>query len=239
MAPTVLTVPIEEAITGSQQANCELVNAYLYTFHSLASAIEIQLWVITRCSIKSTTIGIPMETSRITQNYRCATLAIVQLLVFSCLLTCGCGSKTTLTQKVSSADYDAQKERIERIVGVKLPESAGNCRYDSKSYGFGSGVGWGYFEISRSDLPYLLDASDNLPNASELGQNPVATENIERAMQQTGVSLTWWKPFTLKRRQYANKVIGSMGFVGGPQMDICVGEIHNNLMGVYLVYHSD
>ena len=102
---------------------------------------------------------------------------------------------------------------------------------------------WGFFEISSSDLPGLLDASDNLPDASELGQDPGARENIERAMQQAGVSITWWKPLTLRKRQYAEKIIGSekvtgnLGFLMLPQIDICVGEIRDGLMGVYLVYH--
>jgi len=103
----------------------------------------------------------------------------------------------------------------------------------------GHGIGWGFFEISRADLQYLLDASDNLPDATELGQDPGARENIERAMQQAGKSITWWKPLTLRKRRYAEKIIERMGLVGNRQIDICAGEIRDNLMGVYLVYHCD
>jgi hypothetical protein len=148
-----------------------------------------------------------------------------------------------LTQQASSNYYDSQKERIERVVGVRLPESARNCRCDSKDYGMGHGVGWGFFEISRADLLYLLDASDNLPDVSDLGQNRGARENIERAMEQTGESLTWWKPLTLQKRQYAQNVIGSENVTGSfelimlPVVDICVGEIRDDWMDVHLVYH--
>ena len=180
-----------------------------------------------------------MESKRITCCCRCAAFAIAQLFVFSCLLSCGCEHEASLAQQVSSADYDAQKERIERVIGVKLPESARNCRYDSEDYGMGHGVGWGFFEIARPDLPGLLDSSDNLPDASELGQDSGARENIERAMQQAGVSITWWKPLTLQKRRYAEKIIESLGFVGIRQIDICAGEIRDDLMGVYLVYHCD
>ena len=107
----------------------------------------------------------------------------------------------------------------------------------------GQGVGWGFFEISRADLQYLLDASDNLPDATELGQDPVARENIERAMQQAGVSITWWRPLTLQNRRFAQKILGgekvtgNLGLLMLAQFDICVGEIQDDLMGVYLVYH--
>ena len=184
-----------------------------------------------------------MESKLVTCRNEFTAFTIAQLFVFSCLLTCGCGRQTSSTEQVSSADYNPEKERIERIIGAKLPESAGNCRYDSKSYGMGNGIGWGYFEISWAELPGLLDATDNLPDASELGQDPGARENIERAMQQAGVSITWWKPLTLRKRQYAQKIIGSekvtgnLGILMLPQIDICVGEIRDGLMGVYLVYH--
>ena len=184
-----------------------------------------------------------MESNHIMSACRYIVLVIAQLFVFSWVLSCGCGRQTSSTEQVSSADYNPQKERIERIIGVELPESAGNCRYDSKDYGMGNGIGWGYFEISNADLPGLLDATNNLPDAAELGQDPVARENIERAMQQAGVSITWWKPLTLRKRQYAEKIIGSekvtgnMGILMLPQIDICVGEIRDDLMGVYLVYH--
>jgi hypothetical protein len=180
-----------------------------------------------------------MESNHVICYCRCAAFAITQLLVFSGMLTCGCGRQASSTQQISSADYNAQRERIERIIGVKLPESVRNCRYDSMSYGLGHGVGWFFFEISRADLSNLLDESDNLPNVSELGQDRVARENIERAMQQAGENLTWWKPLTLQKRQYASKVLASLRFIGGQQMDICVGEIRDDLMGVYLVYHCD
>jgi len=140
---------------------------------------------------------------------------------------------------VSFADYGIEKESIEHIIGVKLPESVRNCRYHSKDYGMGSGVGWGFFEIPRLDLLQLLEASEKLPDASELGQNPGARENVERAIEQTGESITWWKPLALEKRQYANKVLDSLGPVWSRQIDICAGEIRDDLMGVYLVYHCD
>jgi len=44
----------------------------------------------------------------------------------------------------------------------------------------------------------------------------------------------WWKPMSLTEQQYAAK-----GLYGGMAvMDICVGEIQGDIMGVYLVYHS-
>ena len=134
---------------------------------------------------------------------------------------------------------------IEHIIGTKLPESVRNCRYHSKSYGMGRGTGWGYFEISRGALPALLDASDNLPNVSELGQNSGIRFNIEKYLERTGESITWWKPLTLQKRRYAQKIIGSEKVTESfaismlPAMDICVGEIRDAWMGVYLVYHCD
>jgi len=171
-----------------------------------------------------------MESKRITCRHQCVVFAIAHVFVFSCLLTCWCGCEASSRQQVSSTDYYPQKERIEHVAGVKLPESARNCRYDSEDYGMGHGVGWGFFEISRSDLQYLLDASDNLPDATELGQNPGARENIERAMQQAGKSMTWWKPLTLQKRRYAEKIIERMGLVGNRQIDICAGEIRDGLI---------
>jgi hypothetical protein len=167
---------------------------------------------------------------------------VVQLFVFSCLLTCGCGRKASSTQQISSPDYDAQKEMIEHIIGTKLPDSVRNCRYHSKSYGMGRGTGWGYFEISGADL---LDASDYLPGASILGQHPGIRFNIEKYLDRTGESITWWKPLTLQKRRYAQKIIGSEKVTESfalsmlPAMDICVGEIRDSWMGVYIVYHCD
>jgi hypothetical protein len=133
--------------------------------------------------------------------------------------------------------HDSQKEMIEHIIGAKLPRSVRNCRYHSKSYGMGSGVTWGFFEICRADLPDLLDASETLPDAADLGQNGVAKENVERAMKQSSGSMAWWRPLTLRKRQCASKVLESLGFVWSRQIDICVGEIRDDLMGVYFVYH--
>jgi predicted dehydrogenase len=134
---------------------------------------------------------------------------------------------------------DPQREMIEHFLEVKLPEAARNCRYHYKSYGMGSGITWGFFEIPRADLPALMDASDCLPDTSELGQNPVARENIENYIERPGENIPWWKPLTLKKRRYASKALESLGPVWGRQMDICVGEIRDDLMGVYIVYHCD
>ena len=43
MAPTVLTVPVEEALAGYQPASSQLENAYPYPLRALTSAITIQL----------------------------------------------------------------------------------------------------------------------------------------------------------------------------------------------------
>ena len=107
----------------------------------------------------------------------------------------------------------------------------------------GRGTGWGYFEISRADMRYLLDATDNLPDASELGQDSGVRFNIEKYLERTGESIAWWKPLTLQKRQYGQKVIRSEKITGGlgilfrPQIDICVGEIREDWLGIYLVYH--
>jgi hypothetical protein len=88
-----------------------------------------------------------------------------------------------------------------------------------------------------------LNASDNLPDVSELGQNSGSRFNIEKYLEQTGESITWWKPLTLLKRRYAQKIIGSEKVTESfaismlPAMDICVGEIRDAWMGVYLVYH--
>ena len=46
--------------------------------------------------------------------------------------------------------YDPQKERIEHIIRTKLPESVRNCRYHSKNYGMGHGIGWGVLRDLQS-----------------------------------------------------------------------------------------
>lgn len=182
-----------------------------------------------------------MESKRIAFICRCAALAVIPLLVFSCLLP-GCGRGTTWTQEVSCDDYDPQKEMIGHIIAAKLPESARNCRFHSKGR-MGRGTCWAYFEISRADLPALLDSTDHLPDSSELGQDPGIKFNIEQYVEQEGESIAWWKPLTLQKRRYAQKVIGSENVTGSlnlmmlPAMDICVGEIREDWLGVYLVYH--
>ena len=141
------------------------------------------------------------------------------------------------------AVYDSHKEMIEQIIRVRLPDSARNFRCRHKSYGMGSGVTWTSFEISRADMRHLLDACDSLPDASELGQDSGVRFNIEKYMARTGESIIWWKPLTLQKRQYAQKIIGSENVTQRfelsmlPAMDICVGEIRDDLMGVYFVYH--
>jgi hypothetical protein len=185
--------------------------------------------------------GINMEWKRIGSVRRCAALAVIPLLVSSCLLP-GCGREAASTQQLSSADYTPQKKMIEHIIAAKLPESARNCRFHSKGR-MGRGTCWAYFEISRGDLPALLDSTDHLPDSSELGQDPGIKFNIEQYVEQEGESIAWWKPLTLQKRQYAQKVIGSDNVTGFfelfmlPPIDICVGEIRDNWMGVYLVYH--
>ena len=139
--------------------------------------------------------------------------------------------------------HDPHKEMIEHVLGARLPESARNCRYHSKSYGMGRGTGWGFFEISRADLPALLDASDNLPDASEFAQDSRVRSDIEEYLERTGESIAWWKPLTLRKRQYANKIIGSenvterFALIMLPAINICIGEIRDGWMGVYFVYH--
>ena len=184
-----------------------------------------------------------MESNRIICNYQRAGFAVAKLFVISCLLTCGCGREASSTQQMPSADYDPEKEMIEHVIGVKLPESVTDCRYHYKNLGMGRGTGWGYFEIARADLSQLLDTSDYLPDASELGQDPGVRFNIEEYLERTDESIPWWKPLTLENRQYAQKVIGSenvkgvLGLIMLPAINICAGEIRDDLMGVYLVYH--
>jgi hypothetical protein len=133
---------------------------------------------------------------------------------------------------------------IEHIIGTKLPKSVRTCRFYSKDYGMGIGTGWGYFEISRADLRILLDTSDHLPDASELGQDSGARFNIENYVEQTSEKITWWKPLSLKNRRYAQNILGSENVTDGfqlmmlPAMDICVGEIREDWLGVYLFYHD-
>jgi len=137
---------------------------------------------------------------------------------------------------------DPHREMIEHVLAAKLPASARNCRYHSKSYGMGRGTGWGYFEISMADLLALLDASDHLPSASELGQDSGSRFNIEKYLERTGESIAWWKPLTLRNRRYAQKIIGSENVTERfplsmlPSMSICVGEIRHDWMGIYIVY---
>jgi hypothetical protein len=185
-----------------------------------------------------------MGSNRVTYNYRCAIFAIAQLFFFSCLLTCGCERQVSSKQQISSDEYDPQKEIIEKVFRAKLPASVRNCRYHSKDYGMGSSTEWGYFEISRADLRTLLNTTDNLPDVSELGQHSGARYNIEKYLEQTGESIAWWKPLTLQKRRYAHKVIGSENvtdfgnFMMLPVIDICVGEIRDGWMGVYLTYNT-
>jgi predicted dehydrogenase len=139
--------------------------------------------------------------------------------------------------------HDPHKEMIEHVFVAKLPKSVRNCRYHSKSYGMGRGTGWGYFEISRADLPALLDATDHLPDVSELGQDSGVRFNIEIYLERTGESIAWWKPLTLQKRRYAQKIIGSENVTENfalsmlPAISICVGEIRDDWMGVYFTYH--
>ena len=182
-----------------------------------------------------------MDSNHIMRSCRGGASVITRLFAFWCLLSCGCGSEISSTQQVSSADYDSQREWIEQVFRASLPESARSCRYHFKNYGMGYSTGWGYFEIPRRDMRYLLDASDYLPDASEFGHHHSRLE-IEKYMERTGESIAWWKPLTLQKRQYAQKVIDSENvtdffeLIMLPVINICVGEIRDDWMGVYLVY---
>jgi len=140
--------------------------------------------------------------------------------------------------------YNPHKKSIEHIAGTKLPNSVRHCRYHSESYGMGSGATWGYFEISRKDLPVLLNTSDYLPDASKLSPDSGAKFNIEKYAEQTSEKITWWKPLSLRKRQYAQEIVGSENVTDSlqllmyPAMDICVGEIREDWLGVYLFYHD-
>ena len=107
----------------------------------------------------------------------------------------------------------------------------------------GGGIGWGFFEISRADMQYLLDASDYLPDTSEFGKHH-SMFDIERYLEHTGESIVWWKPLTLQKRQYAQKVIDGENateffeLIMLPLINICVGEIRDDWMGVYFTYHT-
>ena len=138
-------------------------------------------------------------------------------------------------------DETVAKEMIEHIIDVDLSESARNCKYHSVSLGLGVVFCYGYFEIHRTDLLSLMDTSEKLPDASELGQNPFAIRQVEKALELSRESMEWWKPLTLDNRQYANKVIFSSpsGWGGYVGLAICTGEIRDDFMSVYLVYQAD
>ncbi|MEJ2702114.1 MAG: carboxypeptidase regulatory-like domain-containing protein [Sedimentisphaerales bacterium] len=143
--------------------------------------------------------------------------------------------------KEPPADDRTAKEMIEHIIDVNLPKSARNCKYHSVSLELGVVFCYGYFEIHRTDFLSLMDMSEKLPDASELGQNPFAIRQVEKALELSSEPMAWWKPLSLDNRQYGNKVIFSSpsalgGYVG---LAICTGEIRDDLMGVYLVYQAD
>lgn len=178
--------------------------------------------------------------------------AILQFFIFFCLMSSGCEKQEPSTlpekpsvdstlQEESPADDSTAKEMIEHIIDVNLPESARNCKYHSVSLELGVVFCYGYFEIHRTDLLSLMDTSEKLPDASELGQNPFAIRQVEKALELSSESMEWWKPLSLDNRQYANKVIFSSpsalgGYVG---LAICTGEIRDDFMSVYLVYQAD
>ena len=135
---------------------------------------------------------------------------------------------------LESITYNGKdRKAIEHIIQVELPESVDNCKHDGKGF-MGSGVAWAYFEIPETDLMFLLNKCDALPDSTELGQHAGPKWNIEHP----GKELGWWKPLELKNQQYAGKEEGAQP-VFGRRIDICVGEINKDLMGVYLVYHVD
>ncbi|HCO94808.1 MAG TPA: hypothetical protein DIU00_12795 [Phycisphaerales bacterium] len=82
-----------------------------------------------------------------------------------------------------------------------------------------------------------MNSSDYLPNAFELGQDSGSRFNIEKYLERTGESIAWWKPLILQKRQYAQKIIESLGPAWSRTIDICIGEIRDDWMGVYFVYN--
>ena len=94
---------------------------------------------------------------------------VANLVLCCALLLCGCKRETSSPRTLLSVGDDAGRRSIEGLLGTKLPESASNCRYQSKGM-WGTGIGWGYFEISRVEFLQLLNTSERLPSASELGQ---------------------------------------------------------------------
>lgn len=125
------------------------------------------------------------------------------------------------------------RESIEHIIQTKLPESADNCKYAGKG-SMGWGISWAYFEIPRTNLELLLDDCNSLPDTAVLGQDAGPKWNIEHP----GDELDWWKPAELRNRKYAGKEKGTQPLLNR-RIDICVGQIKDDLMGVYLVYHVD
>lgn len=188
------------------------------------------------CFDQTRKVKIPMESKRISCNCRYAIFVFARLFVLTCLLTYGCRRETSLTQKMSSNHCGPEREMIEHVIGVKLPDSVRNCRYHYKDYGMMHSITWGYFEIAGADVPQLLEASDYLPDAFEL-DHAGSRFNIEQATQRSGKCPIWWKPTTIRNRRYAGKVIESLGPVWGRQIDICVGKMRGDFVGVYLIYY--
>jgi hypothetical protein len=178
-------------------------------------------------------------------------LVIIQIFLFSCLMSSGCKNKESVSFKeVNSVDVvlqkqsldvnDVAKKSIEKIIVGKLPSSVRDCKYHYKKLGLGVVITYGYFEIPRRDLLSLLGTVKYLPDMSEFGQDIDAIRQFESS-EKFVEGMEWWKPSSLNNRQYANKVIFSSnsvlsGYVG---LAICLGEIQNDLIGVYLAYQAD
>lgn len=180
--------------------------------------------------------GETMRTSKMASKPNSVGIVRRCVVVLGIALLPSCRSSPSPEPPADPSANDRQKSAVEHGKVSDHCPSARNYRVYSEDHGMGSSTTWIYFEAPESELIKLLNIRQNLPNADDLGDNPIARYSIEELLQRNGRDIPWWRPEILTDKRYASKEIpfDTLG-VFGLQYDVCIGRIDDHWCGFYMV----
>lgn len=177
--------------------------------------------------------GTAMRTRTQSGEIRCV---ILVMLPMTCILPFGCAPNEADTPATATLVTKGESCRnIEHVIAAELPLSATHCRYYFRPVGgWGGGMVYAYFELSRGDALPLLDKSQNLPDARELRSDPLGWDPW-RATDEDGAAISWWQPRRLQGRQFADKHHSDWAWA----TYVCLGRTDTGRTGLYIFYTAD